>query len=49
LDFTYKSEQDRSAAIFRGDFIPRNVIISDVKPFANRLYVVSFIYDSYVT
>lgn len=41
LDFSYKSEQDRSAAIFRGEFIPRNVIMSDVKPFANRLYVVS--------
>lgn len=41
LDFTYKSEQDRSAAIFRGEYIPQNVIISDVKPFANRLYLVS--------
>jgi hypothetical protein len=40
LDFAYRNEQDRSAAIFRGEFIPRNVIISDVKPYGNRLYVV---------
>jgi hypothetical protein len=41
MDFAYRSEADRSAAIFRGEYIPRNVIISDVKPYANRLYVVS--------
>lgn len=41
LDFAYKSEQERSAAIFRGEYIPKNVIISDVKPYANRLYLVS--------
>jgi hypothetical protein len=40
LDFAYRSEQDRSAAIFRGEYIPRNVIISDIKPYANRLYLV---------
>ncbi|KAG5676963.1 hypothetical protein PVAND_006755 [Polypedilum vanderplanki] len=39
LDFAYRSEQDRSAAIFRGEYIPRNVIISDIKPYANRLYL----------
>ena len=42
LDFAYKNEQERGAAIFRGEYIPRNVIISDVKPYANRLYVVRF-------
>lgn len=41
LDFGFKSEQERSAAIFRGEYIPRNVIMSDVKPYANRLYIVS--------
>lgn len=41
LDFAYRSEQERSAAIFRGEYIPRNVIISDVKPYANRLYLVN--------
>lgn len=40
LDFAYRSEQERSAAIFRGEYVPRNVIISDVKPYANRLYLV---------
>lgn len=48
LDFAYRTEQERSAAIFRGEYIPRNVIISDIKPYANRLYLVclchSFIY-----
>jgi hypothetical protein len=42
LDFAYRNEQERSAAIFRGEYIPRNVIISDVKPYANRLYLVKF-------
>lgn len=41
LDFAFRNEQERSAAIFRGEYVPRNVIISDVKPYANRLYVVS--------
>lgn len=40
LDFGFRNEQERSAAIFRGEYIPRNVIISDVKPYANRLYLV---------
>lgn len=39
LDFAFRNEQERAAAIFRGDFIPKNIIISDVKPFANRLYL----------
>lgn len=43
LDFGFRNEQERSAAIFRGEYIPRNVIISDVKPYANRLYLVSFL------
>lgn len=42
LDFGYRNEQERSAAIFRGEYIPRNVIISDIKPYANRLYLVRF-------
>lgn len=41
LDFAYRNEQERSAAIFRGEYIPKNVIISDIKPYANRLYLVS--------
>lgn len=41
LDFAFRNEQERGAAIFRGEYIPRNVIISDVKPYANRLYLVS--------
>lgn len=40
LDFGFRNEQERSAAIFRGEYIPRNVIISDIKPYANRLYLV---------
>ena len=40
LDFGFRNEQERSAAIFRGEYVPRNVIISDVKPYANRLYLV---------
>lgn len=39
LDFAYRSDQERSAAIFRGEFQPKNVIISDIKPYANRLYL----------
>lgn len=40
LDFAFRNEQERSAAIFRGEYIPRNVIFSDVQPYANRLYLV---------
>lgn len=39
LDFAYSSEKARVDAIYKGDYIPQNNIISDVKPFANRLYV----------
>ncbi|XP_070498352.1 dopaminechrome tautomerase-like [Chironomus tepperi] len=39
LDFAFRNEQERSAAIFRGEYIPKNVIISDIKPYANRLYL----------
>lgn len=42
IDFAFRSEQERSAAIFRGEYIPKNVILSDVKPYANRLYVVRY-------
>lgn len=41
LDFAFRNEQECSAAVFRGEYIPKNVIISDIKPYANRLYVVS--------
>lgn len=40
LDFAFRNEQERGSAIFRGEYIPRNVIISDVKPYGNRLYLV---------
>ncbi|XP_063701407.1 protein yellow-like [Culicoides brevitarsis] len=39
LDFAYPSESARVAALYEGAYIPQNNIISDVKPFANRLYV----------
>lgn len=41
LDFAFRNEQERSAAIFRGEYVPRNVIFSAIKPYANRLYMVS--------
>lgn len=40
LDFAFRNEQERSAAIFRGEYVPRNVIFSAIKPYANRLYLV---------
>lgn len=46
LDFSFRNEQERSAAIFRGEYIPKNVIISDVKPYANRLYLVRSVKSS---
>lgn len=46
LDFSFRNEQERGAAIFRGEYIPKNVIISDVKPYANRLYVVRRVRNS---
>lgn len=39
LDFAYRSEQERSAAVFRGEYVPNNVIISEIQPYANRLYL----------
>jgi hypothetical protein len=39
LDFAFRNEQERSAAIFRGEYVPRNVIFSAIKPYANRLYM----------
>lgn len=39
LDFAYPTEKSRVDAIYSGDYIPQNNIISDVKPYANRLYV----------
>lgn len=39
MNFAFPSESDRVQALYRGDFIPQNNIISDVKPFANRLYM----------
>lgn len=39
LDFGYPTEKARVDAIYSGDYIPQNNIISDAKPFANRLYV----------
>lgn len=39
LDFAYPTEKSRVDAIYSRDYIPQNNIISDVKPFANRLYV----------
>ncbi|XP_055593777.1 protein yellow-like [Uranotaenia lowii] len=39
MDFAYASEDERAQALYRGEYVPRNVIISDCKPYANRLYV----------
>ena len=39
LDFAYKKSEERLDAIYKQEYIPNNVIISDIKPFANRLYV----------
>ncbi|XP_037926247.1 protein yellow-like [Hermetia illucens] len=39
IDYAYPSEIHRSRALQVGDYIPTNVLISDVKAFANRLYV----------
>lgn len=39
VDFAFGSDQLRSNAIYSGEFIPQNNIISDVKAYANRLYV----------
>ncbi|XP_038113344.1 protein yellow [Culex quinquefasciatus] len=39
LDFAYPTEDDRARALYHGAYIPKNVLISDCKPHANRLYV----------
>lgn len=39
LDFAYATEDERDRALYHGDYIPTNVLISDCKPYANRLYV----------
>lgn len=39
MDFAYPSEDNRARALYSGEYIPKNVLISDVKPYANRLYV----------
>lgn len=39
IDFAFPNETARSSAIFSGDYIPPNNIISDIKAYANRLYL----------
>lgn len=39
IDFAYRNEYDRGRARQIGEFIDQNILISDVKAFANRLYV----------
>lgn len=39
IGFAYRSDVDRANAIYSNHYIPRNNIISDVKAFANRLYL----------
>lgn len=39
INFAFPSERDRVEASYRGDYIAQNNIISDVKPYANRLYL----------
>lgn len=39
LSFAYRSQEERDNAMYSGAYIPRNNLISDVKAFANRLYV----------
>ncbi|XP_053684806.1 protein yellow-like [Sabethes cyaneus] len=39
LDFAFANEDERARALYLGEYIPRNVLVSDVKPYANRLYV----------
>lgn len=39
MDFAYATEDDRARALYHGEYVPKNVLISDVKPYANRLYV----------
>lgn len=39
LSFAYRSQEERDNAMYSGAYIARNNLISDVKAFANRLYV----------
>ncbi|XP_035898571.1 protein yellow-like [Anopheles stephensi] len=39
LDFAFTNEDERAQALYSGHYIPKNVLISDCKPFANRLYL----------
>ncbi|XP_053670194.1 protein yellow-like [Anopheles nili] len=39
LDFAFTNEDERAHALYGGHYIPKNVLISDCKPFANRLYL----------
>ncbi|KFB47337.1 hypothetical protein ZHAS_00015415 [Anopheles sinensis] len=39
LDFAFANEAERAHALYNGRYIPKNVLISDCKPYANRLYL----------
>lgn len=39
IGFAYRSDVERANAIYLNHYIPRNNLISDVKAFANRLYL----------
>lgn len=39
IGFAYRSDIERANAIYLNSYIPRNNLISDVKAFANRLYL----------
>lgn len=39
VGFAYRSDNERANAIYLNSYIPRNNLISDVKAFANRLYL----------
>lgn len=39
LSFAYRTQEQRDKAEYTGAYIPENNLISDVKAFANRLYV----------
>lgn len=39
VGFAYRSDNERANAIYLNHYIPRNNLISDVKAFANRLYL----------
>lgn len=39
IDFAFSSEKERMNAVYSGDYIPQNNLISDVRPYANRMYL----------